>query len=744
MPNQGALDAGGKFEDLLLQLREQHEKEVFSLRDEVRKYQAQAADHRLPGSPDQASLRIAANSKATAEGEPQLPSLNLGADRDAGKKSTVKFPNEAGSPGHLSPARSGGKSNNFSAERTLADLNTIEGEQKAKENGFALKDSWAKIPVQTGSWGQELDKIMVTQQAQQLIGRVKDDDVEVEQVEDRRKRRSRIAGTAATMREDAAAMFAFIKVDPSSTKRVCWDLAGLLLIAFDMISIPFSLSFEPDDHPFTDFMGWVTLLFWTTDVFCSLLTGYYEDGKLVMARKKIVKHYLKGWFWIDMIVVVPDWVMKLMGSMTSVAGLGRILRIFRIMRVLRMLRLLKLKKLLALVYDMIDSEYMWIIFSLIRLLTLLLVMNHIVACIWYGVGRLSRDSYEKNWLEDAGATPVYDKDLGWKYLTSLHWSITQFTPASMDVSATNNAERLFSIIILFWALVALSSVIGNVSSAMTALRTMSGDEMQKFWMLRRYLKQKGISKPLQDRVVKYLEYEVASKKDKVPVAKVALLVLISDNLRLELAKEINAPLLECHPFFTYISEEIPALMFKLCYTCLSTAAYAESDNVFSAGNEGVSMYFLRLGQFEYTLADGHKLDHPLGPKTWASEAVLWTTWRHRGTLTANVPGEGMIVNPDKFIEVFAMHPRPWHLGQHYGAHFVEYMNDEYYDRKLSDIIFDEGVFTMLVEKSKADDAIKRGETEHKLEQERLQKLEEEKLQNGDRLFVPNTLIVEEA
>ena len=42
-------------------------------------------------------------------------------------------------------------------------------------------------------------------------------------------------------------------------------------------------------------------------------------------------------------------------------------------------------------------------------------------------------------------TSGYD-DLSWRYLTSLHWSLTQFTPASMDVSARNEYERIMSIL----------------------------------------------------------------------------------------------------------------------------------------------------------------------------------------------------------------------------------------------------------------------------------------------------------
>jgi hypothetical protein len=353
---------------------------------------------------------------------------------------------------------------------------------------------------------------------------------------------------------------------------------------------------------------------------------------------------------------------------------------------------------------MIDSEYMWIVFGLIKLLCALLIMNHVVGCAWYLIGRLGRGVYPKCWLEDLGITPLIDKETGieqgltFKYLTSLHWSITQFTPASMDISATNSLERGFSIGILFWAMVALASIIGNVSASMTALRNMGSDEMQKFWMLRRYFKQKQISRELSERIVRYLEYECNVKRDIVPATKVSLLGFVSENLKLELAKEMHAPLLECHPFFNYVSEEIPALMFRLCHQGLRTTLYAMNDQPFQAGDEGLSMYFFKVGLFEYKLVNGHVLPTPLGPKTWASEAVLWTMWRHRGSLTALRPSEVVEIQPKSFIDVFRMHPRPYFLGQHYGSHFVQYMN-LINKTALTDVLYDLDVFEKLVVKS---------------------------------------------
>jgi hypothetical protein len=457
-------------------------------------------------------------------------------------------------------------------------------------------------------------------------------------------------------------------------------------------------------------MGWLTLSFWSLDMISSIFTGYYDNGKLVMDQKKIIKKYLRGWFWLDCMVVLPDWGMKIMGSVVNIAGLGRILRVARVMRVLRLLRLLKLKKLFNIVYDLIDSEVMFIVVNLIKLLTLILIMNHFVACMWYLVGRLTKEqNAPKNWLQDRGLTPVWGTTLIWKYLTSLHWSITQFTPASMDVSATNSSERLFSIVILFWALVALSSIIGSVSASMTALRNMSSDENKQFWILRRYLKQKGISRALQQRIIKYSEFQHEKSSKAVLPGTVKLLGSLSEQFQIQLAHEMNSPFMLDHPFFCKMAgtqgtvagegDVMAMTLSKLCHHALRTASYAFNEIVFNPGDEGERMYFVKVGSLEYTLIDQTSLGTPVGPNLWVSEASLWAVWRHRGRLVArrNV-NEAMALVPSSFVEVCRLHPRPWYFARNYGIEFVKYVNS-IGTKAQTDVIFDELVFQRLVQAS---------------------------------------------
>lgn len=488
-------------------------------------------------------------------------------------------------------------------------------------------------------------------------------------------------------------------ISPMHPLRMWWDFAGLILIAYDMVTIPIFLAFEPEDLIFTDFMAWLVLFFWTLDMIASMCTGYYKDGVLIMSSRRICKNYLKGWFWADCLVVIPDWVMKVMGTMTNVAGLGRFLRTIRIMRVLRMLRLVKLNRLMGMIYDMIDSEHMFIMVDLVKMLCIILFLNHMVACIWYFIGRVSKEaSAPKNWLQDVGMTPVWEQDMAWKYLTSLHWSITQFTPASMDVSATNVPERLFSVVVLFWALIALSSIIGNVTASVSALRNMSLKEAKEFWLLRKYLKQRGVSNSLIDRIVKFSEFRCQKNNHMVVPDTVVLLRRITSQLQSELSHEMNSPILELHVFFERVGSDYPTLTFRLCHLALCQSGMAKFDALFEPGLQSSAMYFVKSGRLQLRDSTGRPAECFLQNPGWASEPTLWTFWVHRGYLIADVESEVLGLFPDKFSEVMRSHPGTWQISKSYGSAYIKQLNC-LPRSELHDVMFTKDVAHVAIEQT---------------------------------------------
>jgi hypothetical protein len=642
--------APGRFQELLSQLRKEHELQVEELRAEIR--------------------------RLLSRDQPNGPKLTFDGGRVEREKLSSYSENEEEF------------SRSISVRRALSNISSYED-----AHTFHLKESWTKIPVASGLWGLDLDKEVAREYIESVDSRRGGsllEDISAICTNKAVQRLSMIGsriGLAMICSRIASKLQSpdgFV-MHPSNHVRVSWDICGLMLIAYDMFCIPLMIAFEPSDNYFFAAMSWITLLFWTFDMFLSLQTGYYENGRLVMSRKRIIRNYVLGWFWIDCVVVVPDWFLTFWGNAGSHSQVGHLARTLKVTRSLRLLRMLKLKRIFLWIYDMIDSEYSFIVFGLCRLLLVILVLNHFVACAWYGLGQYSMDQgYAMNWLEDVGLTPVYGESLGWKYFTSLHWSITQFTPASMDIYATNIIERMFSIVVLFWALVALSSIIANITASMTAIRNMGNDEMKQTWLLRRYLKLRDVPFQLQERILKYAEWHQTTTRDQVKEDTVQLLKTISPQLRVEIAAETGLPIVTGHPFFKYMVDDdnLRSIAHRICESAVTYVTYAAGDHCFEVENEAVASYFVRSGTYDYTV-DGDLSIESLGRPKWFAEGVLWTDWRHYGTLKARSPGELCCVSPACFATVLRLHPRTWHYGKVYGTKFVEFIN-KVSPSKLSD------------------------------------------------------------
>jgi len=97
-----------------------------------------------------------------------------------------------------------------------------------------------------------------------------------------------------------------IPASPGSPARLLWDFFGAALIFYDLFKLPME-TFSPPETAFSKGMDWFILCFWTLNVFASLSVGYVEHGMVVLSMRKILLRYMRTWFAVDLLVLVPDW-----------------------------------------------------------------------------------------------------------------------------------------------------------------------------------------------------------------------------------------------------------------------------------------------------------------------------------------------------------------------------------------------------------------------------------------------------
>eukprot|EP00434_Breviolum_minutum_P034145 symbB.v1.2.030211.t1/scaffold3381.1/size58006/6 len=434
--------------------------------------------------------------------------------------------------------------------------------------------------------------------------------------------------------------------NPSSPRRIAYEMFGLLLIMYDLIWLPMQV-FEPVEGDFFFIVGLVSSLYWTFDMPTSFLVGYavQDKGIIEMRLRKIAWNYLRSWFLLDITIVAIDWTLNILewtqGSVGASEGISffRIGKAVRFLRLLRLLRLLKAHGRFNELLEHVQSEFSVIVIGILKLIAFILLLNHLVACVWFWIGTWSRSENMNSWLGNS-ENDILSANLAYQYFTSLHWSLTQFTPASMEVTPRNEIERLFNVVVIMSAMVIFSTFISAITNAMNQLRNLNSERNEQASLLRRYMQQNNVSAPLKARVLQSIKAlsQTRSRVHESDVrdpesGQVAALRLLPLSLRHDLSQEVCAPHVGVHPFFYVCNACFSMQSRKIYSTCLVERSLSTSQELITSGENATHMYFVIGGILDY-LADERGENEPpiaLDNGAWLCEASLWVRWQHNGT-----------------------------------------------------------------------------------------------------------------
>ncbi|CAE8605010.1 unnamed protein product [Polarella glacialis] len=460
-------------------------------------------------------------------------------------------------------------------------------------------------------------------------------------------------------------------VNPDSNQRIAWDLGSMALVVYDMIMVPMSV-FDIPEGAFIVMMEWVTRLFWTFDMGWSCSTGIVqEDGSVEYRREIILKRYAKSWLAMDLIIVLSDWL----GLIASNGGmeLTKLARISRVIRVVRLLRLARIQEVIANVMERIQSDRLGLVLQLLKPLVLLVSLSHVMACGWWAVSSDGVD--DSSWIQQQGY-----KDSGFdsQYLICLHWALSQFAGGEVELVAATPLEHLYQLFVCILGFMASLIMLSNLTSSLTQMYIISGSTSRQMATLKAYLKQNHVQKNLIKRVCRNAKHALCG--DLTPDA-VSLLNVISEPLKVEMHYHMYSRILSWHPFFKdYLKHPDGShVMRRVCHQAMSMLLLACGDVMFSLGEEPAEpkMYIVVSGSLQYLDAYGE--DTIVRERQWVAEAVLWTQWRHKGTLTAMSDVRLAMLNVETFQHICKGQMRKQSEDgfnpRRYAAQFVEELNN---------------------------------------------------------------------
>ncbi|CAJ1385449.1 unnamed protein product [Effrenium voratum] len=420
---------------------------------------------------------------------------------------------------------------------------------------------------------------------------------------------------------------------PQSQQQLVWSIIACILIIWDLITIPLEF-FDVSDFVWAlDSMHWFSLFFWMLDMPSHLIFGLQRGGTLELRPRMLGMIYLRSWFCVDVLVVLIDATLVTLESVGADLGnalrSARFLRTLRLLRLVRLVRIAKLQRELSLLATRFLSLYAFMVMKIVSALLMMLAINHLIACCWYGIA--SRIPSENNWLVSMGMdqAPFLDS-----YAASLHWSLTQFTPATNNIAPDNALERLFAIFVILLAMGVFSSIIGSISSAVNSLRAVRGEKVKRQANLLQFFVERDLSLDLYAKVQEVLRSE-RMVDVRLQESEVALVQLLPERYKMQLHEEIYlSPILALGfwPEWNYMED---AFFYRqLCHHAVVEHVAKRGQDAFMPATPCNEVYVIQSGQMSYTAAAANQPPDSVSSGDILCLPCFWAEWQHVGRLTA--------------------------------------------------------------------------------------------------------------
>lgn len=264
-------------------------------------------------------------------------------------------------------------------------------------------------------------------------------------------------------------------------KELFWDTLLSFILLATCLLVPFTLAFseELESVKWYNQLNYVIDLFFLLDIFINFNTAFYrEDYEIETSHKNIAINYLRGWFLIDFLSIIPlDLILSgeqeeiegdIENSTTDSSNINEVVRIaklsklYRLIKVTRLVRLLRVarrsKQMMRNVRAMVVRGQA--IERLIFFVLILVLCSHFLACMWIFAAKITYDETrpQDNWIGAGGFNKDAILDL---YEVALYFCVQTITTVGYgDIKIVNMTERIIAIFMQLIGVISFSLAAG--------------------------------------------------------------------------------------------------------------------------------------------------------------------------------------------------------------------------------------------------------------------------------------------
>mmetsp|Transcript_60088 Transcript_60088/g.143180 ORF Transcript_60088/g.143180 Transcript_60088/m.143180 type:complete len:1070 (-) Transcript_60088:62-3271(-) len=481
---------------------------------------------------------------------------------------------------------------------------------------------------------------------------------------------------------------AFRMLRPDSHFRLGFDVVSMVVLIFELVYTPFSLTWTISSGA-GNAITYITTGFWLLDMFLSFMTGYStSDGGIEMRYCKVACHYIRTWFPIDILCIMGDIIntMLLLTVGTSSAnadGFSNVLRVAKLARFLRVLGMVRLFRVMSAFNSFMEahlSEAWRMMVRILQITSLLVWIGHIVACIWYHIGKYGpMGSTGERWIDTKlgfEEVEIRDRSQTYQYFVAYHWGLAQITLGAHDVNPVNVWERIFTVICNLFGLLFGGTLVSILSTTLIDLREMNQEKTRIMRTLKSFLMQYDVVVGMRIRALQQVDERLAQRDNILVEKDVTALEMLSRSLHRELRFALFGKHVCTHPLLLSWKSVDAQSVKNLCSDPdgLELVLLLPDDDLFTAGSLAKGAYCIISGTVNYTLddllleeaernqdnalqlaQDGEEVDDSEKAEvgSWMSEAAWWCWWLHVGTAKCEAPCRLLCLSPENIGRALA-------------------------------------------------------------------------------------------
>ncbi|XP_063830710.1 potassium/sodium hyperpolarization-activated cyclic nucleotide-gated channel 2-like isoform X8 [Ostrinia nubilalis] len=445
-------------------------------------------------------------------------------------------------------------------------------------------------------------------------------------------------------------------IHPCSSFRFYWDLCMLLLLVANLIILPVAISFFNDDLS-TRWIAFNCLsdTIFLIDIVVNFRTGIMQQDnaeQVILDPKLIAKHYLRTWFFLDLISSIPlDYIFLIFNQDFSesfqILHAGRALRILRLAKLLSLVRLLRLSRLVRYVSQWEEVYFLnmaSVFMRIFNLICMMLLIGHWSGCLQFLVPMLqgfpANSWVAINELQEAFWLEQYSWALFKAMSHMLCIGYGRFPPQSLT-------DMWLTMLSMISGATCYALFLGHATNLIQSLDSSRRQYREKVKQVEEYMAYRKLPREMRQRITEYFEHRYQGKFFDEEL----ILGELSEKLREDVINYNCRSLVASVPFFAnadsnFVSDVVTKLRYEV---------FQPGDIIIKEGTIGNKMYFIQEGIVDIVMANG-EVATSLSDGSYFGEICLLTNARRVASVRAETYCNLFSLSVDHFNAVLDQYP----------------------------------------------------------------------------------------